>query len=291
MPITRRALGALLACACLPGCATAAPADGGPLLYVLERGAAKVFILGHAEADDRSWFTPRIERAIRSAQELWLETPPPGAPPSTPALVEQLGYDRSGSLFTFLGPELAPRVLALAAKVGVTRERLEPMRPWLAHYVLTSARMASRPQAPSPEGPPQTLIAVARERNIPIRAEYPTGDDLIRFFAAMPDEAQRQYLRNLLDYVDADDKGLTRSTSWARGKPNVEWAQRMHDDTPALYRLMHTERNRAWARRIDGLLDQGGTRFVLLGQNHTVGPDSVLAELRRLGLRPRLADA
>lgn len=290
MPITRRSLGALLLCACLPACATTTPADGGPLLYALERGAARVYILGHADADDRSWFTPRIERAIRASRELWLETPPQGGPPNDPALVERLGYDREGSLFTFLGPELSRRLLARAAEAGVTRERLEPMRPWLAHYVVTSARMASRPQAPSPDGPPQTFIAIARELGMPIRSEY-DGEGLLRFFAGMPDEAQRQYIENLLDYFDAEENGSTRSTSWTRGRPNDEWARRMHDDTPALYRIMHTERNRAWAQRIDGMLADGGVRFVLLGQNHTVGPDSVLAELRRIGLRPRLADA
>ena len=290
MRFTRRDASALLLCACLPGCQTIRPSDGGPLLYVLERGAAKVFILGHADAEDRSWFTPRIERAIRASRELWLETPPPGGPPNDPALVERLGYDRQGSLFTVLGPELSQRLLARAAEAGVTRERLEPMRPWLAHYVVTSARMASRPQAPSAESPPETFIAIAREMGVPIQSEF-AGEALLRFFAGMPDEAQRQYIQNLLDYFDAEEKGLTRSTSWAKGKPSAEWAWRMHDDTPALYRIMHTERNGAWARRIDSMLDQGGTRFVLLGQNHTVGPDSVLAELRRIGLRPRLVGA
>jgi len=114
MPIDRRE--ALLAgggfsFALLTGGASAADTSR-PILWQVERGGAKVTILGFSEAKDRSWLTPAIQKAFESSREIWFETPqrdpsapspPPPAP--SPAPAQPPGYsDRS----LFFGPETRP---------------------------------------------------------------------------------------------------------------------------------------------------------------------------------------
>jgi uncharacterized protein YbaP (TraB family) len=51
-----------------------------------------------------------------------------------------------------------------------------------------------------------------------------------------------------------------------------------------LYQVLLTDRNRNWAKQIDGLLKHSGTVFVAVGAGHLAGPDSVQAQLRKLGV-------
>src|SRR5437016_3729502 len=57
-----------------------------PVLWQVEKGDARVYILGFSEAKDRSWLTPAIRKAFENSQEIWFETPQrdPSAPPPPP---------------------------------------------------------------------------------------------------------------------------------------------------------------------------------------------------------------
>src|SRR5436189_5110707 len=103
---------------------TAAAADSpNPVLWQVEKGSAKVTILGFSEAKDRSWLTPAIRKAFESSREIWFETPqrdPSAPPPKTPAApAGPPPGTTEQNLFDFLKPELSARMLAAAQKYGV----------------------------------------------------------------------------------------------------------------------------------------------------------------------------
>ncbi len=161
----RRAFSLSLACLAVAPRAGAAEVVN-PLLRVAERGRARVYVMGFAQAKDRSWLTPKIARAADASQELWIEVAPldPAAPPS-PVIAER-GYDRTHDLFQVLPPELSARLLALLPKIGLTRDRLAPMRPWLARQAVQRAYAASQPpkqssygQASAADYPEQVMAA------------------------------------------------------------------------------------------------------------------------------------
>ena len=282
------ALGAAgLGAAGLAGMARAQTA--GPRAWLAEQGRGRAFIMGFAETNEDIWFTPTVRAAFDASDTLWVETPPidPSAPPpSSPSpIVQQLGYDREHNLFDMLGPELAARTRELAASLQVEEARLAPSRPWLAYYVLNGAYRSRHAMPQFTSAPEQTLIARARARSKPIRSEFPDSDSLLRFFAAMPDEAQRDYIRSLLDYIAEEEAGHpVANLDWVRGEPSDVNIDRMRTTTPALYEQMHVLRNRAWGTRIQGLLAAGGRPFILLGLTHILGPDSVPRNLERLGI-------
>jgi uncharacterized protein YbaP (TraB family) len=261
----------------------------GPKLWLIEGGKSRAYLFGFAQARDRSWLTPAIEAAFSESSELWLETPPPqpGAPRSP--LIDELGFDRARDLFEVLGPEVGRRALALANEYGLRPERLAPLRPWLAHYSLNSAFWAEAGQRIE-DMPDQVLIQMARDANKTIYSEYASQDDLLRFFAALDDDEQREHVEDLLDYLDDEKAGMNASAyDWADGRADARWIDRMRSKRPALYEVMHRRRNQDWASRIAGFLATGGTRFVAAGMNHCLGPDSIQVGLTKLGLQPRLA--
>jgi len=101
--------------------------------------------------------------------------------------------------------------------------------------------------------------------------------------AAMPDAAQSQYIRFLLDFLDDQTAGRNRGEfGWIHGDTTAgEGAvERMRTRTPDLYRFMQVQRNTWWAQTIERLLTAGGTHFIGIGQMHLLGPDGIPAQLR-----------
>lgn len=292
MDATRRIFTAALASL---AAAPAAGAEGkpDPQLRIAEWEQAKVYIMGFATAEDRSWLTPKIARAADASGALWVEVPPlqPGATPS-PVIAER-GYDREHDLFQVLPAKLSARLLALAPRLGLSRERLAPMRPWLARQAVQRAFVAARPAAaakaaPAADYPDQVMMARFQARGAPIRAEFASLDAVLTGFSDYPPQAQVEDLQNLLDYIDDDAKGDTEDGyGWVYGKPTDRYLDRIRLETPALYAASHVGRNRWWAETIERLLIEGGINFVLLGQNHVLGPDSVPVSLQRRGVATR----
>lgn len=271
----------------------------GPILWSLKRNASTVYLFGFSDAKDRSWLTPTIDRAFRESTEIWFETPEPNPtasppkPASGPSLADQLGHDRQRSLFDVLGPQLTARTLAVAKEFGTPREEIEHLRPWLAFNVINAAfRKKYVPQPTSgvqdSEVPDRVLAAMAYAEHKPVHTEYPDRDSLIRFYAGLSDEAQREHLEDLLDYIDDEKAGLNKAFyGWINGHPDSFDIDRMRQKRPALYQAMHVQRNQAWASRISGFLSTPGVYFICIGMNHVQGPDSILHCLEQIDLKPQ----
>jgi len=280
--------------ALLTGGASAADAPH-PVLWQVEKGGAKVTILGFSEAKDRSWLTPAIQKAFESSREIWFETPqrdpsapspPPPAP--SPAPAQPPGYsDRS--LFEVLKPDLSARMLTAAQKYGVPRERLEHTRPWRAYFVLNSGYFAkSGAGAADIENFPDVVLSgMAYEAKKPVHSEFATGSEAMAHFINMPDEEASERLEFLLDFLGDDEAGrLSDRYDWISGNANNRAIDRMRIKWPALYQDEQVSRNVGWAKRIAGFLSAGGIYFVVIGLQHTLGPDSLPNKLREIGLKP-----
>lgn len=284
----RRREVALAVCslAVVPILVAAEAATRGPLFWMAKRGNAKVFLLGFAEAEDRSWLTPTIRAAFEESAALWEEVAPPPSLEHVNQLYEQYGFDSHRSFFDVLRPTVREKAERYAARLHVDRASIEHMKPWRAYYVLSSA-FGTRPDARARgelDYPDQVLLATAKKSGKSLQYEYPSFDALIQFMAGLSDEAQSQYIAWLLDYFDAELQGPSdAANTWVVGKPDAASLDRMRRQ-PALYRAMQVERNLWWARKIHTLLDTGGTCFVAVGLLHTLGPDGIPQQLKGLGV-------
>jgi uncharacterized protein YbaP (TraB family) len=115
-----------------------------------------------------------------------------------------------------------------------------------------------------------------------------TSEQQIGFLANLPQPLQLDFLRDTLHDVDKDSSELTGLvTAWKNG--DTDAIAHLEDDdvrkeSPELYKTLIVDRNKAWATKIATLLQHPGTVFIAVGAAHLAGPDSVQAQLARLGI-------
>jgi uncharacterized protein YbaP (TraB family) len=297
----RRQLLGALAAAGLAACAgrrVTASRTRGPLLWLAQRGRARVYILGVAEATNHSWQSAPIERAFAESGNLWLETAPPPAPGTEAkaryeALTAQLGYRAGRGFYDTLEPSVRDRARAYVVELAIDPSEIESMQPWLAYYTINGAFWKKYPPLHEVEYIDQTLSARARQAGKALHYEFPTREDSTRWFAAMSDQVQSQWIALLLDFFDDQKRGLNDACEgWMIGQPCTRIIDRMRSKTPALYAVLQRDRNVWWARTIRDQLTAGGNHLVVLGMNHVLGPDGVPQQLARIDIAaPEVGDS
>jgi uncharacterized protein YbaP (TraB family) len=265
----------------------AEPAQG-PQLWSVESPVARVYLLGAAEARDRSWLTPKVRAAFAESRELWKEVPPPGTGGDTNPLREELGYDAATPLLDAVDASLRPRLAAYLRELEIDEASVRSMRPWLVYFTINGAFWRSRPDAARLERADAVLTSMAEDEGKTVRYEFTTSPEVTRFFAGMSPRVQSQHLEMLLDYLDDEKAGRNEEYfGWAVGRPSTRALDRMRERTPELYRVLQVDRNEGWAARIEALLATPGTKFVVVGMNHALGPDGIPSRLRARGLDVR----
>jgi uncharacterized protein YbaP (TraB family) len=259
----------------------------GTPLQAFERGNAKVYLFGFGEAKDESWATPELRSAFETSAELWLEVSHDlGSEPDAAAKREQLTHDANGrSFFDVLEPEVRARAEGYCAQLGIATEKISPLRPWSAFYMINGAYWRQHKPSIELQNPDETLTNWAKDRGKPIQYEMPSQLAFARFMAAMPDAAQSQYMTFLFDFLDDQTAGRNQDDSgWIRGDTTAgeRAVDRMRKRTPALYRIMQVQRNAWWAKAIDRMLANGSTHFVAVGQMHALGSDGIPNQLKRM---------
>lgn len=267
--------------------ALAAPAAAEPALWAVRDADSTVYLFGtvHALRPDVSWRTPEFDAALRSASELWIEVDA-GDDAAVQALVVRLGVSPGTPLSSRLTPQERTRLTEVASSVGMPAAALEPMRPWLAALTLTVAPILKAGYDPE-SGVDKVLETAARADGKAVRT-FESLEQQIRFFADLPPEQELEFLRSTLAEAEEPVAVIDRlATAWADGDVGAlesGMIAEMRRDYPAIYDLLITQRNVAWAERIRTLMQGSGTHFVAVGAGHLVGPDSVQVQLRKSGL-------
>src|SRR6185295_16297471 len=216
----------------------------GPQFWLVQRGQARVYLLGTAEAKDTSWLTPAIEKAWNESSALWLETPTDRG--ADTKIIEELGHSSTSTFLESLAPTLRPRAETYIAELGIDRAAIQTMRPWLAYYTINGAFWTKYKQ-PELVYPDQVLRDRATREGKQIHSEYPTREALLKSFAAWSDELQSQWIELLLDSLDDQKAGLNDSAyGWVRGEPSTRALDRMRAKTPLLYQTIQASRNVWW---------------------------------------------
>lgn len=268
-------------------------AEAHPVLYKVKNRSAQVYVFGFGEAKDWSWLTPTIRAAFEESKEVWFETPPPNPnPPPNPPPPQtqrpQAPPSQERSLFSVLKPELSERLLAAAEKYGVPRDRLEHVPVWRAYFIINGAYLAKiGMQNLGIDNFSDTVLSkMAFKSGKSVKSEFATDGDAMNYFVSMTEPESSERLEFLLDYL-SDEEGGKRADryDWIEGANNNRTIDNMRIKFPLLYQNEQVRRNVEWAKRIESLLSQGGTYFVAIGLQHTLGPDSVQNKMKQLGLR------
>lgn len=285
MPLHRRLLVLLPLLFLLCGNAIARPA-----MWQAKFGNSTVYLFGtvHLLPNDTDWRFPALNDALSKSQTLYIELTDDDQASMT-ALVMRYGMDTEHPLSTLLSDSdntALAKAAQLAGLPGGTTA-LQPMKPWLAALTLAVAPLMKAGLDPA-AGVDKQLQAQMTRAGKPVHG-LETAEQQIRFLADLPEPLQIAFLRDTLRDVEKDKAELlSLIDAWKRG--DVAAIAKLENDElktkePALYQKLLVQRNQDWAARIKDMLRQpGATVFVAVGAAHLAGPNSVQAQLAKIGV-------
>ncbi|HEY8571783.1 TraB/GumN family protein [Phenylobacterium sp.] len=278
----RRALAALVLLA-------ATPAAAEPALWAIKDADSTIYIFGtvHALKPDVAWRSEKVTKALAESKELVIEVVGADDPAVMQPLIVKYGLDPSAPLSRKISAQDKARLTKALAEMGAPPEAVEPMRPWLAAITVALQPILKAGYDPT-KGAEAILTAEAKAAG-KVVGSLETPEQQLRFFADLPTTVEVALLKSTLDDVDEGPALLDQMVaSWTAGdQKGLEEAfvGDMRREYPELYAALIAGRNAVWARQLKQKLAGSGVSFVAVGAGHLVGPESVQAELAKLGVK------
>ncbi|MDR2945282.1 MAG: TraB/GumN family protein [Candidatus Adiutrix sp.] len=186
-----------------------------------------------------------------------------------------------------LPERLVPATRALLEKSGYYQAYMDNLTPWMAALSIQMDVLNTHGFEPQ-YGLDKYFLGLARSRGLPILS-LETLDDQLGMLADMDAAQADLFLRStLLEIGDLPQTIQTFLDSWNSGdvaKFAAVFFQE-YDKYPELRPLLDRiifRRNDTMAARIEGLLRQSKTHFIVVGAGHLAGGRSILARLSAKG--------
>lgn len=264
------------------------PALADPALWVAKSATATVYLFGtvHVLPEGAKWHYPALDKALADSDTLYMEEDDDD-PVGMQMLVLQYGMDLQHPLSEQLNDTDRARLDAAAKAIALPggAATLNAMKPWLAALTITVAPIVKAGYDPK-SGADKQLQRTFKADGKTVDA-FETAEQQIKYFANLPAALQLDLLRNVLDdYAKGPAQIKALIHAWQAGDvdaiaKNVNGS--MREQYPDLYDVLLVDRNKNFTRRIETLLKGHGTIFVAIGAGHLAGPDSVQAQLAKLG--------
>ena len=270
--------------------ALAGPARADPPMWVVRDADSELVLFGsvHLLPPGLAWRTAALDTALGRAEDLWLELPVDEASQQRGAKLAQqrMLLPKGQTLDGQLSVAGRARLRRIAPGLGLTAQQLQPLRPWMAEVTLTVA-LAQRAGATSGGGVEQTLT---RDPNVTARRRaFETVDQQVALFADAPAKEQAAALEQTMREIEEDPRSYERlAKAWAASDLaalQAEALDPMRKQSPALFKRLVSDRNRAWTGMIVERLKGSGRTVVVVGAGHLIGRDGLPQRLRALGYR------
>lgn len=194
-----------------------------------------------------------------------------------------LGMLPQGTLATAMGTQWE-QAQRLAAAARIDLGQYAKVKPWLAAVDITDVlliRAGYRPQL----GLDMHFARRAAARGMPIEG-LETLKQQLRLLNGMSSALQRRFLIQTLQQApDAATQLAALHRAWKNGNAATLLAIERRDfrGFEGLRRRLLANRNRRWLPHLTECLSSGTTCFVAVGVEHMVGPDGLVALLRKTG--------
>ncbi len=291
------ALVAALACATRPPAAPPAPKDTGQLAFWQVESASqpggRAWLLGsvHAGTPDLQ-FDPAVEGAFEVSDALVIEADITAIGGDGFGFVERTlqtaALPEGQTLDQVLPPPTWEKLGAFLRARGQPVEAYRRFEPWLVMTVVTSFLFA---EAGLPaEGGVDLRLATRAEGKIPI-VPLESPEFQISLLDALPLEVQAGMLDQVLSQ-QAQTRAASQRTfeAWRLGdlatiESELTAPGREDAELRAFHERVYLARNRAMAERLDELLREPKTWFVVVGVGHMVGAEGIPKLLEARGHR------
>ncbi len=260
-----------------------------PALWAIKDQDSTIYLFGtiHVLKPGVQWRSAKIDQALKSSDDLTLEIIGADDPAVMQPLIVKYGLDPSRPLSTKIAPDKYQHAIEVAQAGGVPPQALGMMRPWLAAVSLSMLPVIKAGYDPK-GGVEFVLAGEVKAAGKPEKA-FETPEQQIRFFADLPAKTEADFLNATLADIDEGVGKIDKMVAaWAAGdvaELEAEFVSEMKGQYPELYDLLITKRNQDWAQQLKTKLAGSGVSFVAVGSGHLVGPDSVQAQLAKLGIK------
>ncbi|MBS0193234.1 MAG: TraB/GumN family protein [Proteobacteria bacterium] len=274
----------------LAACAFAKPPT--PLLWKATRGDTTVYLLGsmHILLASDYPLSSDVDTAYRNAKQVLFEMPPDEMNPLSvlgPTATLGMYQDPAQSLKTDLEPQTWQRLQAYAQTNGLSELVLSRMRPWLASLTILALETKKLSYDPN-RGLDKHFMdqAVADHKQT---GGFETAEQQMRILASTPLAEQVHDLRQMLDEIPQfRSKMAQMHATWRDGDADGlyrEEAKELKEQPETMQRVI-VDRNHAWVPQLDRMAAAvHGNTLVIVGAMHLLGPDGLVALLRKDGYR------
>ena len=256
----------------------AALPDADPALWVVKD--PDTF---HALDGKVAWFNDEVKTAFDKSNELVLEIPPIEDKAAIQPVVLKYALDTSGKpLSSKLSATTREKYAKALAALGAPATAFDSFKPFMAALTLIRAN-AQKLGITGDNGAEAVLSKAAKDEKKPVSG-LETLDFQMALFANMPEAEQITMLEQTLDELDkAGDLFKQMNTYWNKGDSDglAKLMNDMDADSPALRKVLITDRNAKWADWIAERMQKPGVVFI----GHLGGKDSVQEQLAKHGIK------
>jgi len=258
-------------------------------VWKVEKGKSMIFLGGTCHLLRPSDFPlpPEFDRAYRASDLLVFEVDPSefNNLSTQQKLMSKALYTDGSTLDQHLSPQTYERLKRYCEDNGIPVELLRKFKPSVLAVMMEAAELAKL-NATS-EGVDLHFYHQAKRDGKAVKG-LETIDEQIGFIAEMGRGDEDGFVRHALQEVASMGPFYeSLVAAWKQG--NTERIHKLmiadFQNTPKLYKSMLTDRNENWLPRIDAYGQTPQKEFFLVGIGHLVGPDGILASLRRKGYK------
>jgi len=276
---------------CATLCASLAQADESlHSLWELRGKHNTVYVLGsiHTLRTSDYPLAPVIMDAYRDSKALVMEIDlnEIDSPEVQSEMLQSAALPEGKSLEEIVGPARYQRAQNLVRDLGLDLSMFGGYAPWFVAEAVSQLQLTQL-GFDAQSGVEMFFMAHARGdgKNV---SGLETAHEQLMIFESMPLETQAEYMMSSLEQAHDLPKEVNDMVqAWRRG--DTAWFQtEINADLgkdPALYQSMVVARNRKWISKIEAMLDDDKNYLVIVGTAHLVGPDSVIALLKKDGIR------
>ncbi|MES2606249.1 MAG: TraB/GumN family protein [Pseudomonadota bacterium] len=257
-------------------------------VWVATSGEQKVYLGGtvHLLRPTDFPLPAPFEAAYAASDKLYFETDIAGLSDFAvqARMMQELTYSDERTLKTVLSPEAYSALQAYTGQVGLPLQMMEKFKPGL--LVSTLQVIEFQKLGFTPQGVDAYFNGRAVGDGKPV-GELEPIDAQIGFIANMGEGNESEFIMLSLEDMKEISTSMEQMVSAWRSGDNAELAELFVDDMkeqhPPLYKSLLLDRNHNWMPIIEGMFEQEGTEFVLVGAAHLIGEDGLLSLLEKKG--------
>jgi uncharacterized protein len=269
--------------------AVAAQAPRKTFLWAVRApGAPPTYLMGslHVLSSDYYPLSDAAERAFAESKVLIEEVDIDELtnPATAMAILGKSVLTDGRTLDQLIAADLYKSVIERGEKAGLPAFALQRMKPWMAAVSLTGPALKAAGFDPA-LGVDQYFFNKARTAKMERRALETVAYQVDRL-DQMPPAVQEAMLRSVIADIDTQLSNVkTIADAWAGGDTAAieKLLLGAFVESPPLYERMLVERNRNWVEPVERCVKEKSACFVVVGAAHLVGPDSLVALLRKKG--------